>query len=388
MSGSNVKNFSTRLESLRGLAAICVAVGHSLIWLRFISEPAIWAKSVFDVNGIQATLTRALITIFSGAAAVDIFFVLSGYVLAKSISRRPNSLPAIFEYSVKRMLRIVPAFWASLALAVLCLLAFSTGYVPKEGGTIWFNGWYREPLSLSVIASNVFMQTPSLNPNSWTLTVEVLGSLLLPFLLMFGWRKGLASTIAMLAVAIAISAYGSYFGLTWSYYFFMFAAGVAAAKHGDAVVSLLKPKVAKLTGIVAIFFILAGSAFFPLVHVLPQDILFVVGAAWLVMLLGSSAIPEKIAILDNPVSRFVGRISYSFYLLHFMVLYWTANAVFVLVPDQFLIAYPLPVMIVVASATVILVLPLSWLSYMYVERPFIYIGNAAFDNSRRRVASL
>lgn len=375
----NIENsFSTRLESLRGLAAICVAVGHSLIWLRFITEPAIWVKSVFEVSGIQATIARVLITVFSGAAAVDIFFVLSGYVLAKSISRTPIGVASIFEYSVKRLLRIVPAFWASLMLALLCIFLFSAGYSPQEQATVWFNGWYRDSVSLRLIASNAFMQTPSLNPNSWTLKVEVLGSLALPFLLIFGWRQGAINTIVMLAASILISVFGAASGWTWSYYLFMFAAGVVAAKHGDLVSSFLAPVMVRVTSIIALVLILAGSALFPLVHVLLQDILFVVGAAWLVMLLGSNAIPGRVSILDNPISRFIGRISYSFYLIHFIVLYWVAYAFLALVPDHFLSAYPLPVMVLVAAVTIVASLPLSWVSYRYVERPFIAIGKAAF----------
>ncbi|UZT95431.1 MULTISPECIES: acyltransferase family protein [Pseudomonas] len=381
------KNFSTRLESLRGLAAICVAVGHSLIWLRFITEPAIWVKSVFDVNGIQASIARALIAVFSGAAAVDLFFVLSGYVLAQSISRRNIDVFALVEYSVRRLLRIIPAYWFSLVLAIICIFVFSDGYVAKEAGTVWFNGWYREPVSTSVVINNALLQSPSLNPNSWTLLVEVLGSLILPFLLLIGGRGGIATTLVMLAIAIALSTIAPGFGWSWAYYFFMFATGVATAKHGDSITSCLTPTMIKILIWFAIVCLLAGSAFFPLVHVLPQDVLFVIGSACLVMLLGGNSIKGNIAILDNRFSQFVGRVSYSFYLLHFMVLYWTATAILELFSEHLLTAYPLAIMLTVAGLTVAASLPLSWASYKYVERPFVTLGRSLFKPRRKKAVT-
>lgn len=74
--------FVDRLEALRGVASLWVAVGHSMIWLAIGSETAIWSKPVWQIQGLQANAARILITFFDGAAAVDIFFVLSGFVLA------------------------------------------------------------------------------------------------------------------------------------------------------------------------------------------------------------------------------------------------------------------------------------------------------------------
>ncbi|MFM0363159.1 hypothetical protein [Paraburkholderia sediminicola] len=67
------KGFLDRLEALRGVASLWVAVGHSMIWLVIGMEPAIWSKPLWAVQGGQARIARATISVFSGAAAVDIF---------------------------------------------------------------------------------------------------------------------------------------------------------------------------------------------------------------------------------------------------------------------------------------------------------------------------
>jgi peptidoglycan/LPS O-acetylase OafA/YrhL len=46
-------------------------------------------------------------------------------------------------------------------------------------------------------------------------------------------------------------------------------------------------------------------------------------------------------LLDLPVARFYGRISYSFYLLHFFCLFVVAQGLFRLIPGEWLHAYAL-----------------------------------------------
>lgn len=90
---SNVtaNSFFPRLEALRGLAALVVAADH--VWQSpwrdasgetrsFIPSPA------NDVFGGWTTLV--LWTFGNGLAAVNLFFVISGFVLLQSLMRGPD----------------------------------------------------------------------------------------------------------------------------------------------------------------------------------------------------------------------------------------------------------------------------------------------------------
>jgi peptidoglycan/LPS O-acetylase OafA/YrhL len=65
--------FINRLESLRGLAALMVAIGHSFIVLSVDGIPNIWSAKLAELSSIQEYLTKFLLVIFNGAAAVTIF---------------------------------------------------------------------------------------------------------------------------------------------------------------------------------------------------------------------------------------------------------------------------------------------------------------------------
>ena len=94
------------LDGLRGLAALAVFLSHVSLMLP--------APSFFE----RAALTP-LHVLWDGAAAVDLFFVLSGFVLALPFvgdTARELSYPA---FMLRRALRILPAYWASLLLALV-----------------------------------------------------------------------------------------------------------------------------------------------------------------------------------------------------------------------------------------------------------------------------
>ena len=100
----------SRLEAvqvMRGLAAMLVVVVHSI-----------------NSNDFRTDLPRSWLGAghFNefGASGVDLFFVLSGFVMAHAISNPSASSP--WRFMVNRLIRIVPYFWA----ASLLFLALTT----------------------------------------------------------------------------------------------------------------------------------------------------------------------------------------------------------------------------------------------------------------------
>src|SRR5438874_7442953 len=112
--------FHPRIESLRGIAALMVAVFHSIHLLPVDGIPHIYLRTISDVHGAQAITTRLLMVFFNGGAAVSLFFVMSGLVLALSLRRdqRPVSQLAP-AFAARRFFRIYP----TLAFNVLVYAA-------------------------------------------------------------------------------------------------------------------------------------------------------------------------------------------------------------------------------------------------------------------------
>jgi peptidoglycan/LPS O-acetylase OafA/YrhL len=141
---------NARLEMLRALAALTVLAGH------YYMKPAQMPH--------LAILEYALNW---GTEAVMVFFLLSGAVIRLSQERR---MPRAYEYVCNRVVRIVPIYLVSIALAFVA--EFATGSLeslPVWMGNLFFlqsiQGWIVGP--------------PSTDPALWSLSSEMLFYMLL-----------------------------------------------------------------------------------------------------------------------------------------------------------------------------------------------------------------
>ncbi|MFM0363714.1 acyltransferase family protein [Paraburkholderia sediminicola] len=366
------EGFLDRLEALRGVAALWVAVHHSMIWLVIGAEPAIWSKPLWAVHGVQAGAARATISVFGGAAAVDIFFVLSGFVLARSIANSNLGTQEYVRFAVRRLFRIMPAFWLSLLVVLGYLLTIFPGHQQFPGASEWFSRWYSDPLSVREFAENATFISPWLNPNAWTLKVELLASALLPFIVWFlGSESTLRSALALL-LAATIGWFYRDAPSDLGHYLYMFVLGAVLAKHGSGQRSAFVEGSGFVVGCLVL--VLAASVCFPLIHPVGADVLVVVGSGGLIWALSFGHSSKILNVFDAQWCRYLGRVSYSFYLLHFIVLYAIGHLVLQVLPGAVVIRWPLVVMGLVCAASILIALPLAQMSYTWVEKPFTLIG--------------
>jgi peptidoglycan/LPS O-acetylase OafA/YrhL len=115
-----VKNHFPLLDPLRFAAALGVAVFHQMFWS--------WAWSSIGVPGFERYVAADVL--FPSAApftwfgwvGVEIFFVISGFVIANSAS---ESSPT--EFLLGRALRLYPAVWVCATATLIVLLLFGSG---------------------------------------------------------------------------------------------------------------------------------------------------------------------------------------------------------------------------------------------------------------------
>ncbi|CAE6845306.1 acyltransferase family protein [Paraburkholderia domus] len=370
--------FVDRLEALRGVASLWVAVFHSMLWLSIGSESAIWAKPIWQIEGLQAHVARVLITFFNGAAAVDIFFVLSGFVLARSLTTVRLSLDSYARFVVKRLFRVAPAFWLSLAIVVCYLVSLFPGHSAIPGATGWFINWYKEPLTLAVILKNAVFVSPTLNPNAWTLKVEILASALLPLIVWSLGQRSVLRNALILFAALSIAWFFRAYPAGVAHYSYMFVVGAIVSQQGQRSRAGIASHPVFVVGCIAL--VLTANACFPLVHQLSQDILTVAGAGGLIWSIASGANNPLLSILDTRWARFLGRISYSFYLLHFIVLYAVSNFLLHALPTDLLTRWPLPVMAFGCVLSIGIAVPISAVTFDLIEKPFTLLGRRIAQN--------
>lgn len=164
-------HFLQRLESLRGLAALSVAVHHSFL---FFHPNGKW-EAIFSRGLIQA--------VFYGHGAVYCFFILSGLVLGQSLRRlNPTSINDFLIFYTRRVFRIVPAFVISLLFCLFLLAAFSFWKSTNSSATEYYLSFYNFNPSFHVFVSNLIFRECTINNVTWSLYPELAGSLILPLL--------------------------------------------------------------------------------------------------------------------------------------------------------------------------------------------------------------
>ena len=151
----------------------------------------------------MALAQSPLAVLLNGQGAVQLFFVLSGFVLAGSLARSRERAPWP-QFLVRRVFRIHPPYLVAVLLALVpCVLATGPhGPTPHPRATRC-----RTPRARGV--SRVPGQAGGLLPIGWTLTVELLMSFLLPLVVLAaGVARGAMlafACVALLSVSTAIS---------------------------------------------------------------------------------------------------------------------------------------------------------------------------------------
>jgi peptidoglycan/LPS O-acetylase OafA/YrhL len=182
------------LTGLRALAAGWVLVHH-------FNAVVGWRPLTLPLAGFEVELTPLATC---GWVGVDIFFVLSGYLLARQLLDAYGAAPrsaANREYARHRALRVYPAYLAQLAVlaAVAWLAGAPAGWLP------WL------PLHLAMLQGVSPAGNAAINPVYWSLTVEFWFYALLPFAI--AWihrggpdaelRRGVAVFVALVAASAA-----------------------------------------------------------------------------------------------------------------------------------------------------------------------------------------
>lgn len=186
------------IEALRGVAAIAVLLCH--------------AATHVDLAFGTPTL-RALMR--PGHNGVDLFFVLSGFLLL-FIHRRDVGQPATMaRYVRRRVMRIYPVYWLALAATIAMALAGGHGW-PAPGRVL---------LSILLWPDT----TVPLHPLAWTLQYEVMFYLIFALLLLHRVAGLAAMALWLLAIVTAqIVPIGG--GLATNIFAIEFFFGMAAAQ--------------------------------------------------------------------------------------------------------------------------------------------------------------
>ncbi len=328
-----------------------------------------------DIDGLRAIAIAPIVLFHAGSNAlpggftgVDIFFVISGFLITSIIVReQKNGGFSLASFYRRRVVQILPALFVMLAISLVagCAILLPDD-VRKLAATAAAAGG-----SVSNIyferTSGYFTPAAGTAPllHTWSLGVEEQFYLFYPLLLMAIVRW--APTRLRLALAIlAISSliYNLYlverapeaaFYLLPSRAWELALGGLAAIGAFPAAASPLARGVLATLGLASIA---AGVALIRSDSLLPAPwALLPCGGAALLILYGQGAPTERL-LASSPL-RALGAISYSLYLWH-----WPIIVFYRMRTDA-------PLTAASGAATIVAALVLGALSYALVERPFL-----------------
>lgn len=329
------------LDALRGLAAMLVALQHG-------------AEMMLPRLAARAPLNL-------GETGIVLFFLLSGVVIPPSIERHRS----FGRFWLKRVFRLYPAYWASLAG---CLVLVAAGLFPPPFIAM------RHPavgalFNLTMVQS--LFGVPSAIGVYWTLPIELAfyGLCSALFVTRLLRRPVLCllvgTTILLVAELAAATRHGSVpagrVGLLLSAIFGAVAMRWLAGELPARTLAWL----AVLLGVVVALGLWLRFDRFPVAHEVAAPSAEVVVPSWLLAYLLFFTLAALRSREMPPSLLFLGRISYSVYLWHLPVL---------VVAHQLAAATDLPRGLVLMLALLVTGV-VAQLSYRLVERPGMRLGD-------------
>jgi len=354
------------LDSLRGLAALVVVFYHFVL---------MWPPLLDSLNPIQwhgIHLTLLLHPLYTGHESVMLFFVLSGLVLSFPYIRGRDQPYPIFL--TRRILRIYGPYLGALALSIF-------------GAAIWHGNhghrilaWSKPVRATLVLQHIAFLGVYDWNQFNfviWSLIDEMRISIIFPFLALLVLRVR-TSTALLLAVAASFVAMiavrnqpelsdTSNVMMTLHYVAF-FILGILLAMHLKKVSDRFRSfPIAVQAGIfVAAFLLYNFTGPLALLHdsrplFMAADWFVAIGAMGYIVVGLSAPVAQR--LLTSTVPRFLGKISYSLYLIHAPILL----AVTFFIRNRISMWEQLPIYLFLSIGC-------AYLFFLCVEQPFVRAG--------------
>ena len=369
------KTHITYLDSIRGLAAFTVINDHFVTAYDLPCEHG-FCKHILDYSPLHIW--------WDGSAAVSMFFVLSGLVLSLKYFRFGlqadlNSFKLI-PYMAGRLFRI----WLPYTLILLISAAFYWHTVDSPllktalPASDWIvNMWGHHPLTpMAMLRESFLLNLPAmvvLLPQAWTLTIELVLSLLLPIGLLLAKQGSLwLALFSVIAVVL----------LGVSPFLLHFALGLLIARYYTVMANYLMPK-PWLRRLILLVGLLLYTAINTTEHMLGETCLWLItglGAGLIIIYTLSSHRTQ--GYLQQPILRQLGKISYSAYLIHILILLCLTP--YLLSKLELFSTNHLWLWFSAWLLTVVSVQLLSLLSYYLIEIPSINLGRK-FINSLLKV---
>ena len=292
------------LDGLRGVAVILTYLVHYCGTYMATFRGA--NPNVVALAGWSDSFDKVMYWLFRSHHGVYIFFLLSGFLIAKIVQRKGfRYLPFVRN----RVLRIYPAFILAL---VVCIAVGSVLHIPAPG-------WRDVALNLLFLNGYPAMGVTGIvfNNVTWSLFYEMVFYLSLPLVLTLSRRLAIPIVGGIVVAGIVFGYVPGLFGFYSEFFLFLFAGAIVGALSPDGIKNVAD---SFPDALIILIYCLVTALMTTGYLSTAQFVWMFSGLGFVIVckaIVGTSLLARILAW--RPLVG-LGRISYSFYLLHSVAL--------------------------------------------------------------------
>jgi peptidoglycan/LPS O-acetylase OafA/YrhL len=187
LKGAEAKAIPT-LDGMRGLAVIAVLLFH-FAWTFPGDDPVTTSRSFADMLAV-----RIHAFLWSGWTGVDLFFVLSGYLITRGLVSPSKKVlgTRMKMFWMRRVLRIFPLYYAVLVVGTFITLAFGAQWIPPPSYWLYMQNY-------SLAFDHEVMRWTA---HFWSLAIEEQFYFVWPIVALVVSRRRLIPTILILVLGV------------------------------------------------------------------------------------------------------------------------------------------------------------------------------------------
>ena len=341
------------LDALRGIAVLGVIMVHS----------AAWAGKYLPMRSWEIEIAH------TGQRGVSLFFIVSAFTLFLSYDNRRDEQRPTRNFFLRRFFRLAPMLYVAIVISVVFLTAFVGSWRDILISSLFLNGLSPTAINLGAVGG-------------WSVADEALFYMLLPFL--FSRIRSLKSALVWMTVASA----GCYLlsrvlagrvPLRAEFFtFFSFSVQLPVFLFGIVAYFTWKDFIAQsptsiaARKILSFMLLMLASVLYCAFLAVDNRFLYPSSLPYLLLLIALSVHPWPLFV--NKFTRFLGKISYSVYLLHFLVFFTIQHwAISETAAHPFLAKYYVrwPGCFFV---TLLFTVPAAFVTWRWIEEPGIRAG--------------
>ncbi|MES2658230.1 MAG: acyltransferase [Verrucomicrobiota bacterium] len=367
------------LDGIRGLAILMVMLSHFIV-----------------VGGNLGSGTPVARFLHSGYLGVDLFFVLSGFLITGILIDSKSSPNYFRVFYMRRALRIFPLYYGLLAVSWLTVVFITPQDRPLLTGNDSMAWYWLYASNIGMAVKGEWLASPTWVGlgHFWSLAVEEQFYLVWPLVVYLTPVRHLKR----LCVVMVIASPFVFMGLSWlmgdraTYVSTLGRLGVLAAGGWLAIIWREPgawPKFKKLlipSAVLSGALLLLERSVLPVLSFMEPSLALVLGTAMVGLAASGASGPLRSDIFESPLLRWLGKYSYGIYVYHHALkpvwIYFLWDG---WITRVFGTGWPATLCYTAAATAASLVL--AWLSWKCFEAPVLSLKSRFDYRSRKLPAS-